>query len=191
MPIRRWMSVWICPPTFGCPFEGMKSEDDVVPFLKPYVDSGIRTVNLCDTIGIANPAQVRRIIEAVRAEYPSLDLQVHIHDTRNMGMVNTLAAIELWRRQSAIDPGRPGWLSLCTRGIRKPGYRRPGVHAVGNGIRARCRYPEDDRTRQIPGLSNTDRTVQRASIQNPGHQLAARSQSRTEKRIWQTQKRLI
>jgi len=81
--------------TFGCPFEGMKTEDDVVPFLKPYVDSGIGTVNLCDTIGIANPAQVRRIIEAVWAEYPSLDLQVHIHDTRNMGMVNTLAAIEL------------------------------------------------------------------------------------------------
>lgn len=81
--------------TFGCPFEGIKSEDDVVPFLKPYVDSGIRTVNLCDTIGIANPAQVRRIIEAVWDEYPSLDLQVHIHDTRNMGMVNTLAAVEL------------------------------------------------------------------------------------------------
>jgi hydroxymethylglutaryl-CoA lyase len=81
--------------TFGCPFEGMKTEDDVVPFLKPYVDSGIGTVNLCDTIGIANPAQVRCIIDAVWAEYPSLDLQVHIHDTRNMGMVNTLAAIEL------------------------------------------------------------------------------------------------
>ena len=80
--------------TFGCPFEGMKDKDDVVPFLAPYVESGIRTVNLCDTIGIANPAQVRRTIEAVWAEYPSLDLQVHIHDTRNMGMVNTLAAIE-------------------------------------------------------------------------------------------------
>ena len=79
---------------FGCPFEGMKTKDDVVPFLKPYVGSGIRTVNLCDTIGIANPAQVRQTIEAVRAEYRELDLQVHIHDTRNMGMVNTLAAIE-------------------------------------------------------------------------------------------------
>ncbi len=80
--------------TFGCPFEGTKSEDDVLPFLKPYVESGIRTLNLCDTIGIANPAQVRRTIDAVRSEYPSLDLQIHIHDTRNMGMVNTLAAIE-------------------------------------------------------------------------------------------------
>jgi hydroxymethylglutaryl-CoA lyase len=80
--------------TFGCPFEGKKSEKEVLPFLKPYVDSGIRTVNLCDTIGIANPAQVRNIIDAVRNEYPALDLHIHVHDTRNMGMVNTLAAIE-------------------------------------------------------------------------------------------------
>jgi len=81
--------------TFGCPFEGEKNEQDVLNFLKPYVDSGIKTVNLCDTIGIANPAQVRKTIKAVSDEYPSLDLQIHIHDTRNMGMVNTLAAIEL------------------------------------------------------------------------------------------------
>jgi hydroxymethylglutaryl-CoA lyase len=81
--------------TFGCPFEGKKTEDDVLSFLKPYVDSGIKTVNLCDTIGIANPAQVRQIVKAVQKQFPTLDLQIHIHDTRNMGMVNTLAAIEL------------------------------------------------------------------------------------------------
>ena len=81
--------------TFGCPFEAWSLVGFSLRKLKRYVDSGIGTVNLCDTIGIANPAQVRRIIEAVWAEYPSLDLQVHIHDTRNMGMVNTLAAIEL------------------------------------------------------------------------------------------------
>ncbi|NCB00247.1 MAG: hydroxymethylglutaryl-CoA lyase [Clostridia bacterium] len=79
---------------FGCPFEGAKTEVDVVSFIKPYVDLGIRTVNLCDTIGIANPAQVRRTIAAIRQDYPRLDLMIHIHDTRNMGMVNTLAAIE-------------------------------------------------------------------------------------------------
>jgi hydroxymethylglutaryl-CoA lyase len=80
---------------FGCPFEGTKTSDDVLPFLKPYVESGITTVNLCDTIGIANPAQVRQTIQAMKSEYPSVDMQIHIHDTRNMGMVNTLAAIEL------------------------------------------------------------------------------------------------
>jgi hydroxymethylglutaryl-CoA lyase len=80
--------------SFGCPFEGKKGAHDVVGFLREYVRHGIRSVTLCDTIGVANPAQIRETIDAVRQEYPSLDLQIHIHDTRNMGMVNTLAAIE-------------------------------------------------------------------------------------------------
>jgi len=79
---------------FGCPFEGKKTPEDVVAFLRPYVDLGIKTVNLCDTIGVANPAQVRETIAALNEKYPDLMLQIHIHDTRNMGMVNTLAAIE-------------------------------------------------------------------------------------------------
>jgi len=80
--------------TFGCPFEGKKTELEALAFLKPYIDSGIRSVNLCDTIGIANPAQVRKTIAAIQRAYPEVELQIHIHDTRNMGMVNTLAAIE-------------------------------------------------------------------------------------------------
>jgi len=80
--------------TFGCPFEGMKYARDVVPFLRRYVESGITQLTLCDTIGVANPAQVRETLNAVRAAYPDVELQIHIHDTRNMGMVNTLAAIE-------------------------------------------------------------------------------------------------
>lgn len=80
---------------FGCPFEGKNSSDEVVQFLQQYLELGIETVNLCDTIGIANPAQVRSTISAVQQAYPSLKLQIHIHDTRNMGMVNTLAAVEM------------------------------------------------------------------------------------------------
>lgn len=79
---------------FGCPFEGKKTPEQVAPFLQPYIDSGIETVNLCDTIGVANPAQVRETIAVINERYPNLELQIHIHDTRNMGMVNTLAAIE-------------------------------------------------------------------------------------------------
>lgn len=79
---------------FGCPFEGKKTPEEGVAFLRSYVDLGIKTVNLCDTIGVANPAQVRETIAAINETYPDLTLQIHIHDTRNMGMVNTLAAIE-------------------------------------------------------------------------------------------------
>ena len=79
---------------FGCPCEGKKEAQEVVAFLEPYISHGITQVNLCDTIGIANPAQVRNTITAVQTEFPQVDMQIHIHDTRNMGMVNTLAAIE-------------------------------------------------------------------------------------------------
>lgn len=80
--------------TFGCPFDGIPSVDAAVEFAAKYVESGVNAIDLCDTIGIANPAQVRRVVAAMRAAFPELPLQVHIHDTRNMGMVNTLAAIE-------------------------------------------------------------------------------------------------
>jgi len=79
---------------FGCPFEGKKTPEEGAAFLQPFIDMGIETVNLCDTIGVANPAQVRETIAVLNETYPELTLQIHIHDTRNMGMVNTLAAIE-------------------------------------------------------------------------------------------------
>lgn len=84
--------------TFGCPFEGKdgKYSDPaaVIEFLQPYRDSGMKICNLCDTIGIADPAQVRATITAVQKAYPDVELHVHLHDTRGLGMVNAMAAIE-------------------------------------------------------------------------------------------------
>lgn len=80
--------------TFGCPFEGKYTPEIVVDFIKSYVDLGIKNLCLCDTIGIGNPKEVRDIVKAVQKAYPNLNLGIHIHDTRNMGMVNTLAAVE-------------------------------------------------------------------------------------------------
>lgn len=80
--------------TFGCPFEGKKETGEIVDFLQEYIELGINEVNLCDTIGVANPGQVREVVKEVQLAFPAVSLQVHIHDTRNMGMVNTLAAIE-------------------------------------------------------------------------------------------------
>lgn len=83
---------------FGCPFEGKggKYQDPaaILEFLKPYKDAGMKTVNYCDTIGIADPAQVRRLLTATQKEYPDLKIQVHFHDTRGLGMVNAMTAIE-------------------------------------------------------------------------------------------------
>ena len=80
--------------TFGCPFDGKVSIGQVVDYLEKARAIGITTVDLCDTIGIANPLQVRAVLETVCEKFPEIDFGVHIHDTRNMGMANSLAAIE-------------------------------------------------------------------------------------------------
>ena len=81
--------------TFGCPFEGKYNDPQaVVTFLKDYVDAGMTTCCLCDTVGLADPEQVKAVIGALKAASPALTLQVHFHDTRGLGMVNTMAAIE-------------------------------------------------------------------------------------------------
>lgn len=80
--------------TFGCPFEGIPELGRVVDFVGRIENAGVRELYLADTIGIADPRQVRETISAIRKAYPKMGLQVHIHDTRGMGMVNTLAAIE-------------------------------------------------------------------------------------------------
>jgi hydroxymethylglutaryl-CoA lyase len=56
---------------------------------------GIREVSVADSIGIANPAQVRRLVERLQSELPSdVHLSLHIHDTRGLGLANALAAME-------------------------------------------------------------------------------------------------
>lgn len=78
----------------GCPFEGILPLEKNLAFAQRLYDTGIRSMYLADTIGIADPRQVRETVNAMLDHFSNCTWQVHIHDTRNMGMVNTLAAIE-------------------------------------------------------------------------------------------------
>lgn len=80
---------------FGCPFEGKQRDvHTLLAFEKRAYDLGIRTFNLCDTVGMADPQQVRDFIAATRQSFPDVRVEIHIHDTRGMGIVCTLAGIE-------------------------------------------------------------------------------------------------
>ncbi len=79
---------------FGCPFEGILPTEAAVEFGKKLYALGIRTINLADTIGMAVPSQVREVVGAFMKEFPDMEVQIHIHDTRGIGIANTLAAIE-------------------------------------------------------------------------------------------------
>ena len=80
---------------FGCPFEGKFYDvKPLLAFLKRGHDMGIRSFTLCDTVGLADPKQVREFVKASLEEFPDSHFEVHIHDTRGMGLVNTLVAVE-------------------------------------------------------------------------------------------------
>jgi hydroxymethylglutaryl-CoA lyase len=80
---------------FGCPFDGVVSEAHVTHLVQRLVDMGISRVTLCDTTGMANPMQVRRMCETVMKKWPEISLTVHFHDTRGMGLANALAALDV------------------------------------------------------------------------------------------------
>jgi (R)-citramalyl-CoA lyase len=69
---------------FGCPFEGAVDPNRVVGLARRFAGAEIV---LADTIGVAVPAQVRRLVEAVGAD------GFHGHNTRNTGYANSLAAL--------------------------------------------------------------------------------------------------
>lgn len=79
----------------GCPFEGKYYEpEEFLEFMQTYVDEGIQSATIADTIGIADPRQVKKFITAIKKEFPNLELGVHFHDTRGLGMANSLTALE-------------------------------------------------------------------------------------------------
>jgi len=79
---------------FGCPFDGEVPVARVMDLVGRIVDLGIGGITLCDTTGMANPAQVEEVCTLVRQRWPALELTAHFHNTRGMGLANALAALE-------------------------------------------------------------------------------------------------
>jgi hydroxymethylglutaryl-CoA lyase len=84
--------------TFGCPFDGRVPPERIFELIERFLEIGISRVSLCDTTGMANPAQVWALCEAVRTRWPEMQFTMHFHNTRGMGLANVLAALEAGMR---------------------------------------------------------------------------------------------
>lgn len=78
---------------FGCPFEGAVPQDRVVQMARRLAAAGPVEIALADTIGIARPAEVSALTARVAEIVRPLPVRVHFHDTRGMGVANSLAAV--------------------------------------------------------------------------------------------------
>jgi hydroxymethylglutaryl-CoA lyase len=79
---------------FGCPMEGEVPQEVVLGWSQRFADLGVRGLTICDTTGMANPAQVARMCEVLQQRFPALQLTLHFHNTRGMGLANVLAAAQ-------------------------------------------------------------------------------------------------
>lgn len=80
---------------FGCTIQGAVTDEDVVWMAAELANAGADEVGLSDTTGMANPAQVRRLFNKVRAVIGEKTGAAHMHNTRGLGLANCLAAVDV------------------------------------------------------------------------------------------------
>ena len=78
----------------GCSYEGRVAVSQVVKYAKQLVEAGADELVVADTVGYADPKQVREVFNAVLSEVGSVIVGAHFHDTRGTGMANVSAALE-------------------------------------------------------------------------------------------------
>ena len=101
MRIRAYLST-----AFGCPYEGSVAPATVAALSRRLLDLGAFEVAISDTIGVAHPAQVVAVLDAVLAEIPVEQVALHFHDTRGTALANVLTA--LGRGVSTFDASAGG-----------------------------------------------------------------------------------
>jgi hydroxymethylglutaryl-CoA lyase len=93
---------------FGCPYEGDVPPRKVAELAHRLIELGVFEVAVSDTIGIAHPGQVPRVLEAVFERVPPTQVALHFHDTRGMAIANVLAALPLGVRTFDASAGGLG-----------------------------------------------------------------------------------
>jgi hydroxymethylglutaryl-CoA lyase len=79
---------------FGCVYEGEVPTSVVLDTIAHLVAAGAAGINLADTAGLAHPRQVQHLVGLVRTAHPDIELALHLHDTRGLGLVNLYAGYE-------------------------------------------------------------------------------------------------
>jgi len=89
MRIRGYVST-----VFGCPYEGKTSLKKMVELSEKLFDLGAYEVSLGDTIGVANPLQVKEVAKALKGGTSLSNYSLHMHDTRGTALANVLSGLE-------------------------------------------------------------------------------------------------
>ncbi len=79
---------------FGCPYQGEVPVESVVDVVARFRDMGCDEIGIADTIGVANAAQVARVMQAAARVYPIENISGHFHDTYGQAIANIYASLQ-------------------------------------------------------------------------------------------------
>ncbi len=79
---------------FGCAYEGRIPLKRVQDIAQGFLDQGVDALALADTTGMGAPGSVKDTLEHLLPRAGEVPLVFHFHDTRGMGLVNVMAALE-------------------------------------------------------------------------------------------------
>jgi isopropylmalate/homocitrate/citramalate synthase len=106
---RGWWTRGYVSTAFGCPYQGEVGEAAVVGVARELIELGVEELSIGDTIGVAGPADVRRVLGALTSSGIGVErLAMHFHDTRGTALANVTAALELGVRCFDASTGGTG-----------------------------------------------------------------------------------
>jgi hydroxymethylglutaryl-CoA lyase len=92
---------------FGCTIQGRVEPAEVLRLVRAVLDAGVDRVGLADTVGYADPLQVKALFEQALGVAGAKLSCGHFHDTRGLGSANVFAAWQAGIRR----------FDACTGGI--------------------------------------------------------------------------
>jgi hydroxymethylglutaryl-CoA lyase len=103
-----WIRAYVST-AFGCPYDGEVDEFNVVRVAERLLQLGVDELSISDTVGVAAPLDVRRVVGALTAAGIGTDvIALHLHDTRGTALANVMAAMELGVRCFDASTGGTG-----------------------------------------------------------------------------------
>jgi hydroxymethylglutaryl-CoA lyase len=79
---------------FGCTIAGRVDEAHVLKIVETLLKAGADQIAIADTVGYANPGQVKKLMRQVLALTGVVPVTCHFHDTRGLGLANVFAALD-------------------------------------------------------------------------------------------------
>ena len=133
--------------SFGCPFEGRVEPDRVFELARLMHEHHSAEIMLADTIGVGVPSQVRELVAGV-ADLGAI-VGCHLHNTRNTGYANALAAVEAGAMLLDASCGGVGGCPFAPKATGNIATEDLRVHAARHGDRDRDRSGRAGRHRRV------------------------------------------